>query len=299
MKKSHIMLWALLVLVGVLADAGRADQSLIVPWTAESPIIDGVASEPVWSVASGLTTHDIVADIDLELKALHSGDGIYFLVRFADPDCSTTHRSWVWNNQLGEYEPGKDREDVFALKWSLSGDDADLSLSSVQPYTADVWFWKACRTNPLGYADDKLQRLGTQPTASGRKILDKAGGTKFLTRQSDAGTGAYRTRLVIVNEGAMIPRFELVEPTGSRADIRAKGVWSDGFWTIEFSRPMVTGHNDDVQFHPEGSYRFGVSRFEMAARPEDPAAGQPKYGSGEVSEIITLRFAAPGEGTVW
>lgn len=35
---------------------------------------------------------------------------------------------------------------------------------------------------------------------------------------------------------------------GSRADVFEAAKWSDGIWTAEFARKLVTGHTDDVQF---------------------------------------------------
>lgn len=38
------------------------------------------------------------------------------------------------------------------------------------------------------------------------------------------------------------------EGRGSRADVLEAGRWNNGTWTCEFSRKLVTGHGDDVQF---------------------------------------------------
>jgi hypothetical protein len=51
-------------------------------------------------------------------------------------------------------------------------------------------------------------------------------------------------------------------PSGSRADVRGKAVWSDGFWTLEVARPLNTGDTvNDVTF------RFGGT----PTNPEPPA----------------------------
>jgi len=49
---------------------------------------------------------------------------------------------------------------------------------------------------------------------------------------------------------AMLPQFEPVELKGNAADVRAKGHWEDGFWTVEFRRKRITegGGAWDVQF---------------------------------------------------
>lgn len=76
-----------------------------------------------------------------------------------------------------------------------------------------------------------------------------------------------------------------------RADIKAKGIWKDGQWTIEFGRLLVTGNGDDIPFDIKQSYQFGVSRHEIAGLEEDPEAEQPKFGMGDISENLTLKFS--------
>ena len=60
--------------------------------------------------------------------------------------------------------------------------------------------------------------------------------------------------------------------------------------TIEFGRKLKTGNNDDLQFDKSRKYLFGVSRHEIAARNLNPAIEEPKFGSGEISEHLFLRF---------
>jgi Ethylbenzene dehydrogenase len=279
------------VFLALACAESRADQLLIAQQSSSSPVIDGVADDDAWSNVAGIVTQDFVADIPLEVKAIHSGSSIYFLVRYPDPEKSPYHRSWMWNDDLDEYESADDREDVFVLKWFMAGNDSDLSLSSATGYSADIWFWKACRTDPVGYADDKIQRLYERPVEHCLQLVSKTGSNTYLSRAGDKGSPAYRTRVIVENEGLLIPRFESKQPRGSRADIRAKGQWVDGFWTIEFERKLYTGHDDDVQLDITRSYRFGVSRYEIAGREEEAEADQPLYGCGEISEIITLEFA--------
>ena len=88
----------------------------------------------------------------------------------------------------------------------------------------------------------------------------------------------------------MIPQFTNKKPSGSRADIKAKGVWHKGEWCIEFARSLYTGHQDEVQFELGQPYFFGVSRFEIAGRESDPKLSQPLYGAGDVSEKLWLVF---------
>ncbi len=91
-------------------------------------------------------------------------------------------------------------------------------------------------------------------------------------------------------EGDIVGRFINRIPSGSRADIKAKGVWKDGEWTIEFGRALNTGNDDDIQFNIEKSYQFGISRHEIAGRKPNPNLSQALYGSGDISEMLILDF---------
>jgi hypothetical protein len=112
----------------------------------------------------------------------------------------------------------------------------------------------------------------------------------YLIRKGDSGTPAYKDTLYTDYKGDKLPRYTNPTPTGSRADTKAKGVWSDGKWTIEFARALHTGNGDDIQFDTSKSYLFGVSRHEVAGRPLDPKLDQPLFGSGDISEDLKLQF---------
>ncbi len=270
--------------------AGFAGQTIVAQKVAKEPVIDGVAHDKAWSQAKAITTHDKVADIDIVLKVVYTDDKIFFLVTYPDKNKSITHRNWVWNAKEEEYKSGKDREDGFVLKWNMEGRPVDLSVFADNSHTADVWFWKACRTNPVGYADDKNHRLSSSPIKKAREIVSKSGKKMYLQRLGDKGDSAYISTINIDYKGNVIPRFKTRQPTLSRADIKSKGAWKDGGWTIEFARVLKTGNADDVSFDPRQTYQFGVSRYEVAGREKEPDSEQPLYGCGDVNEELILTF---------
>lgn len=58
---------------------------------------------------------------------------------------------------------------------------------------------------------------------------------------------------------ARIPGRVLSAPMESGwNDIKSKGVWQDGIWTVEFARKMKTSQWDDLQFDPAGEYHFDM-----------------------------------------
>ncbi|MDD5348213.1 MAG: ethylbenzene dehydrogenase-related protein [Candidatus Omnitrophica bacterium] len=274
-----------------LAGYAYAEQTIIAQKVGEVPVIDGSGNDPVWEKARAIVTQDGIADIPLTLKAVYTDKEIFFLVSFPDPDESRRHKDWVWNKASQMYKPGLMREDVFVLKWNMGPKHVDLSVYADEPYTTDIWFWKAGRTDPVGFADDKIDILNVSETPKSMKITSKSGKPMSLQRLGDAGEPAYVDTLPVEYEGETLPNFKNQTPTASRADIKAKGTWSSGQWTIEFARALHTGNGDDVQFTPGEKYQFGVSRYEIAGRSPEPEATQPLYGTGDTSEELYLSFS--------
>ncbi len=293
----QLLTLACLVAAGLPADM-RAEQLLTAPYTRIPPEIDGRADEPIWSLAPVLTTHDPIASIDISLRALHSDDRLFLLVTFADPDESREHKNWQWDRGKEIYEIDGSREDVFVIKWNMAPGPADLSIRNPTPHRSDIWYWKACRTDPQGYADDKLHVFSHEKGGGkfATEVTTANGETMYLLRLEDQGEPAFRIDLKVGYQGDLLPRYRHQEPIGSRADVRAKGTWRDGAWTIEWSRALQTGHDDDVQFEPTNNYHFGVSRYEIAGRPSNPELSQPLFGCGDVGEPLALRFLPPATG---
>ncbi|MDH3391674.1 MAG: ethylbenzene dehydrogenase-related protein, partial [Desulfobulbaceae bacterium] len=231
-----------------------------------------------------------IAQVEISIKSVYSNTTIYFLVSYLDKDESRLHRCWIWDKEKEMYIEGPTREDIFVFKWKLDEDTKDLSIYSDESYAADIWYWKAYRTDPEGFADDKIQRLFSYPTKDSYEITSKSGNKMYIQRQGDTGRSSYKSKIFIDYQGDMIHRYEVRQPQSSRADVRAKGVWKDGRWTIEFARALVTDNLDDINFHSlDRSYGFGVSRYEIAGRPQENS-DQPFFGSGDITELLTLEF---------
>ena len=267
-----------------------SNQNVIAEKVNQAPIIDGRADDPVWMEAPEITTFDTVAGIEIALRAVHTSDELFILVTFPDDTENRDHKLLVWDEQIGAYQIGPKREDVVILKWSMEPHSVDLSLSGDQPYRADVWYWKASRTDHAGYADDKMQDYCMIHKSRARRMISSGGRTFYLTRSGDEGEPAYRAAVYEKYLEDELPMYTFHTPQGSRADVRAKGHWQNGMWTVEFRRKLSTGHIDDVQFDPNLAYQFGISRFEIAGRATDPAIEQPNFGAGDVTENLYLQF---------
>lgn len=287
LKKIGIVL-ALLGLFSPLS--AMAEQTMVASKTDTPPVIDGISSDAAWKSAPTVVSKDAIADIEVELQAVYTDEHLYLKARFPDATENREHKTLIWNDDLGTYRSGTAREDSFVIKWSMEPLPIDLSLKSEEPYRADIWYWKAFRTDPAGYADDKHHIYGYQEMKTAQQITLPSGKRMYLARPSDSGTSTYKSRALEEFEGDRVPRYQHRQPNGSRADVRAKGHWGDGYWTIEFQRKLNTGQADDIQFDPALTYRFGVSRFEIAGKAPNPKLEQPYYESGDISETLSLAF---------
>ncbi|MDH3240671.1 MAG: ethylbenzene dehydrogenase-related protein [Alphaproteobacteria bacterium] len=258
--------------------------------TTQEIKIDGIASESDWTKAKPFVTYDPQAKVDLSLKFLYSNDRIYVLASFADKTESRSHKTQTWDDAQQRYRIGLDREDSFVLKWSMEPGPVDLRVDAESAYKADIWFWKAHRTDPMGFADDKMHIYSPLRSANAKLVSSKAGLRFYLSRPGDNGQSAYKTVIHADKKTDRIPLFAARQPKGSRADVRAKGVWKDGRWSIEFSRKLVTGHPDDVAFDRRRAYLFGVAKFEISGRPVNPKLDQPFFGAGEITQMLRLTF---------
>ncbi len=254
------------------------------------PVVDGRDTDAVWNEAQEVITRDQVTGIDIRIKAVYTDETLSFLIRFPDPDESRLHKPWLWNREKKMYEIGPQREDCFVLKWAMDQETKNLSVFSDDPHTADIWFWKAERTDPAGFADDKIDSLVTTAEPKAAQLTSGTGKIMYLLRMGDSGEAAYKSVMELDYKGEMISQFASQLPSGSRADVKAKGEWSDQTWTVEFSRSLNTGQSDDVQFDTSATFLFGISRQEIGGRKPDMATTQPLYGAGDVSEKLILAF---------
>lgn len=226
----------------------------------------------------------------MKLQVAYDDVHIFLKVYFPDSTENRKHKLLEWNTDLKIYQTGKLREDSFVIKWSMEPTPVDISLASVSTYSADIWFWKAFRTDPVGYADDKFHIFSPQEIKKSRRIVLPDGHTMFLQRLADKGTSSYKSITYDGYKGDVMVRYAHRQPTGSRSDVKAKGLWNNGFWTIEFQRKLKTGNSDDVQFDPQFNYYFGLSRYEIAGKPVNMKLEQPYYESGDIGELLELVF---------
>lgn len=246
---------------------GQAPLTIPVVPLAQAPTVDGGLTEwgnsgwinipvkPALPAAEraryGLSPDDDVnqtGQLTVQAKAGVSGDRFYVAFKYPDATADTRFKMWEWRGK--KYVESKDREDMFAVRFHLSG-DFDRSMLSEKDYKADVWLWSAARSNHGSVAEDMTHIVTTALQESAAEYVLPGGKTVNIVKRRDAGEAPYkmlpRPR---ENKGESLPAFEPATPSGSAADVAAKGKWAAGKWALEFSRALDTGHNDDVVFKP-------------------------------------------------
>jgi hypothetical protein len=73
-------------------------------------------------------------------------------------------------------------------------------------------------------------------------------------------------------ETDVVPGYVIFIPTGSAADLRAKGDFRENpakrfpVWNIEMRRAMITGNPDDVALDPDEAYTFTIAIFDRSSQ---------------------------------
>lgn len=252
-----------------LSFAALADQPLVIPVAVlgSAPKVDGDLGE--WGSAAwikvpitaalpkadrakyGLEPNDDrnqTGDQTVQMKAGVAGDRLFIAFKYPDSSADSTPKLWEW--QGSKYVEGKQREDMMALRFHMSG-DFDRSMLTTKDYRVDVWLWSAARTNSTGVAEDLMHHITGKMLESAAEYESPDKKTIYIKKTRDTGEAAYkllpRPRK---KEADTLPTFEFSPSSGSAADVAAKGQWKAGNWQLEFSRAMSTGNADDVVFKP-------------------------------------------------
>jgi thiosulfate reductase cytochrome b subunit len=163
-----------------------------IPESVKAPVLDGDASDPVWSYATAQTIrgtkglHQDDGYVDVTIKGVHDGKYVYFMFQWKDPDVSLkrfplkkTIDGWeVLQTAFDKFDENVYYEDKLAVYitdlpnggcagtcHAGSGPSAARGDKHGMHYTThgeigDVWHWKSVRTNNMagenepGYADD-------------------------------------------------------------------------------------------------------------------------------------------------
>lgn len=219
----------------------------------------------------------------VEMRAAVRDGRIYVLAIWADRDESILHKPFKWDESASAYKKTRQMEDRFAISLKMSGDFAASKVGG-NAFEADVWHWKASRSNPAGIAHDKWWKVSKTPFEKSKEWPTPDGKIVYLARISDAGDRLYKPLKYTSKQGDLMPRYDVnLSPTGSIADIAAKGVWRDGRWYLEMARDLDTGHDDDAVIPASGSIEIAVAAFNNVDGSKHSA-----------SDVLTLRTGVSG-----
>ncbi|MDH5401574.1 MAG: ethylbenzene dehydrogenase-related protein [Candidatus Heimdallarchaeota archaeon] len=263
------------------------DTMLVAYKTHETMTLDGADDEDSWKNASRLVIQNYDGEaVDVDMRFMHNGSHVFFFATWDDPFQNDSRKLWVWNATSSTYDNTGDNEDRFTVAWS--NNDASI-VCGHNPGTSDgmlfdVWHWKATRTAPAGWTDDKYWdgsgRHSDSKTSGGysdNSVVVQAGDASAITAKLGNSTavsayGAGDLPFWYAN-GTEIPwssgtlggAWEIPTtvggyltslPVGSRGDVLTEAQFASSKWSIETVRKMDTGNADDIPFAVDGEYLF-------------------------------------------
>lgn len=212
----------------------------------------------------------------VSIRAGTFGDEVFFFIQWEDATKDDQHRPFFWDAAQNKYVEGPQNEDRFSLQFEMTG-DYTVNWLSGQSFAADMWHWKAARSNPIDRIHDKMTIIGTTPVKKAYTTQADNGKTIYIQRPGDAGDEFYTTKRYSSKEQEMMPKYIMnPNPQGSIADVNCKGIWKDGRWNLEIRRKLDTGHPDDVIFAEGKTIKAGLAVFDH---------------SGDDNHVISENFA--------
>ncbi|MCH2206108.1 MAG: ethylbenzene dehydrogenase-related protein [Lentisphaerales bacterium] len=215
------------------------------------PVIDG-KYDSAWYGKETYEFSRIGFEGNLKIRTMIHEDSVYFLIQWQDEEENTQHKPWRWDGQKEAYVVGDEREDTLILRWGINIDDERINSAN------DLWMWGSVRTSQ-DYADDLYEIVSKKPLRSGIKKLDFKGDAYYLQNQGDVGRRCWEALFREPTFWAKADRYNnQIQPTGSRADVKAKAFWKNKIWTIEIERKLSTTNFDDVEFEWGKTYFFDI-----------------------------------------
>ncbi len=197
-------------------DEAAAPNVLVAAKVATAPALDGNPNDAAWAAAKPITVKlsDGVnfaggkGETTATLKAVYSGDMVYFLIQYADPTNSLRRgpmqkqADGSWKKLVDPANKGGDDnvyyEDKWAIIWNINNSIADFDKMGCgafchagepgkpygNKYTAkegelgDMWHMKGSRTAPLGNVDDQYldhTRFDAQKSPNAGRKSDPGG----------------------------------------------------------------------------------------------------------------------------
>lgn len=246
-----------------------AEELQTIPMTPlkAAPSLDGSADD--WQEVTGIEVPLVyVGGSKTELakkvlvKAGVFGGSVYFYSEWDDSTEDILHKPHVWDEAKQKYVEGSQREDRFALEFAMEG-DYDANWFSGKEFKADMWNWKAARTNPINISHDKMTIISRQALPEAYKGTLADGTSIYIQRPNDSGDEPYETKRYFKKQQDFMPKYIPRESLAKGTDdVKAKGIWKAGKWRLEQSRQLDTQQVDDVRFLLGASIKGAIAVFD-------------------------------------
>lgn len=245
----------------------QATELQIIPVASlkSAPLTDGSAED--WHEVPGVKIPLIYLGQPEQVKTVLFkagvfGDEVYFYSEWEDSTEDILHKPHMWDQTKQKYIEGPQREDRFALEFAMEG-DYDANWFSGKEFKADMWNWKAGRTNPIRISHDKMTIISRQSMPESYKAKLADGSLIYIQRPNDSGEEPYITKRYFKKQHDLMPKYApreaLVKGTD---DIKAQGVWKNGKWHLEQSRKLDTQQRDDVRFALNTTVKGAIAVFD-------------------------------------
>jgi hypothetical protein len=215
MKRTWGFVVPVIVLAAALAAGSLEAQQknvLVAKKVAAAPATDGTL-DAAWQGAPVLSVKAIGGknlpggSTEIELRAVHTADTVYFRMQYKDPTMSVRRAPWVkqadgsWQQLKDPNDKGGDNntyyEDKMGMIWNINspsfearGCGAACHTGEGKPFgnkylpnpgeRADMWHWKSVRTGSIGQTDDQYLDATRydkdKAPEAGRKSDPKTGG---------------------------------------------------------------------------------------------------------------------------
>jgi thiosulfate reductase cytochrome b subunit len=165
------------------------------------------------------------------------------------------HWKWVRTNHMGDLtgEPGWADDMYFGPRKIVKPGERDSGGYFNDPDNGGGYNYNFVKVDPKKslfdtYVIPKFLPLGTDAVHTNpAPDTNEVGKTWWILK---ARSVPYTKEADTYPVGTMIPNMVVEQFTGDRADVRAKGEWKDGRWTLETRRVLDTGSKYDVPFVP-------------------------------------------------
>lgn len=256
--------------------------------SSEEIFLDGIDNESAWATTTEVTVPLTFGSVEsAQLRALYTDEDIILRIRWADATEDRLHHPWVWDEELGNYKIGPQIEDSLMLSFE-AGCEWFPSFLVGYDFDFDAWKWMAGRTDPLGQALDLFGSMKDRERPRTTRYTPRYTENEWNLRITDTQEGILHNtwdkldrqymewpvldtvyfhvnldgrhgqefvrqlqapKTLPSSPAPILPQFEPLKVEGNAAEVRAKGHWEEGFWTVELRRSLITegGGSYDIQ----------------------------------------------------